>query len=584
MSYKALYRNYRPQTFDEVIDQEYVVKTLKNAILYDKISHAYLFCGPRGTGKTSIAKILAKSLNCIHGPTVSPCGVCQICQGIKNGNIPDVIELDAASNNGADDIRQIRDSTRYLPTVCKYKVYIIDEVHMLSTQAFNALLKILEEPPHYVVFILATTEDYKIPQTILSRVQRFDFKQISDEGINKRLLHVLKNEGFEIDDEALNKVIELSSGGLRDALSILDQTISYIDNNQIKLDDILNICGLVSSSSLYELFKALYKKEFENSMLIIEKIVNEGKDLSKLVSDLLIFLKNILLYLSNIDPKISILYSEDFSTFSKTLNKNIILNIINILNECNNNIKFSLNKRSYLDIAVIKITKTEDDISIVEYLKSEIYKLNNIVSDLQKNQNNTFIQRQICTKEEIDKLKEETNNTNTSTNNISMSSNNITVSDILQILNNGIKTKKDIVSNHLQQIKQKHNQDFTVEILTNSLVVAASKNEILFVQTDIDFCTRIMKQENYVKLLETLQKYDTCLESFIVIPQNIWKQILKDYKEKMKLNQSNFELDYINIPIKKPVINDIIKKENNLNIDTLDVLEKTFGKKLEVEE
>lgn len=165
-----------------------------------------------------------------------------------------------------------------------------------------------------------------------------------------------------------------------------------------------------------------------------------------------------------------------------------------------------------------------------------------------------------------------------------MSSNNITVSDILQILNNGIKTKKDIVSNYLQQIKQKHNQDFTVEILTNSLVVAASKNEILFVQTDIDFCTRIMKQENYAKLLETLQKYDTGLESFIVIPQNIWKQILKDYKEKMKLNQSNFELDYINIPIKKPVINDIIKKENNLNIDTLDVLEKTFGKKLEVEE
>src|SRR5574344_812381 len=227
MAYVALYRAYRPQKFKDVVGQEHIIKTLQNAISMNKVAHAYLFCGPRGTGKTTLAKIMAKALNCEHGPSVEPCDECEICCGITKGSISDVIEIDAASNNGADDIRALRDGVKYLPAVGRYKVYIIDEVHMLSNAAFNALLKTLEEPPKHVIFILATTEPYKLPNTILSRCQRFDFQSISIADIIKRLKIVAAEENISITEDALYQIAASAEGGMRDALSLFDQSISY---------------------------------------------------------------------------------------------------------------------------------------------------------------------------------------------------------------------------------------------------------------------------------------------------------------------------------------------------------------------
>lgn len=253
MAYVALYRAYRPQKFVDVVGQQHIIKTLQNAIKLNKVAHAYLFCGPRGTGKTTLAKIMAKALNCEHGPTIEPCDTCDICQGIQKGTVADVIEIDAASNNGADDIRALRDSVKYMPSVGKYKVYIIDEVHMLSNAAFNALLKTLEEPPKHVIFILATTEPYKLPATILSRCQRFDFQSLSIEEILKRLKVVAQQEGIKMSEEAFTQIASSAEGGMRDALSLFDQTISFSVHEEITLEDVLAVSGNVSYKELLSL-------------------------------------------------------------------------------------------------------------------------------------------------------------------------------------------------------------------------------------------------------------------------------------------------------------------------------------------
>ncbi|EGS4843797.1 DNA polymerase III subunit gamma/tau, partial [Listeria monocytogenes] len=245
MAYQALYRVFRPQSFQDVVGQEHVTKTLKNAIVQNKTSHAYLFSGPRGTGKTSAAKIFAKAINCEHGHDGEPCNECEICKGTTDGSIPDVLEIDAASNNGVEEIRDIREKVKYAPTVAKYKVYIIDEVHMLSTGAFNALLKTLEEPPKHVIFILATTEPHKLPLTIISRVQRFDFKRITTQDIIGRLKFILEEEKIPYDEKALMIVARAAEGGMRDALSLLDQVISY-GSEEVTVEDALEITGSVA--------------------------------------------------------------------------------------------------------------------------------------------------------------------------------------------------------------------------------------------------------------------------------------------------------------------------------------------------
>ena len=286
MSYQALYRVWRPQTFEDLVGQDMITKTLKNALATKQTTHAYLFAGPRGTGKTSCAKLFAKALNCPNQVNGDPCNACEICKAITAGRLNDVIEIDAASNNGVEEIRDIRDKVKYAPTQADYKVYIIDEVHMLSTSAFNALLKTLEEPPANVVFILATTDPHKIPATIISRTQRFDFKRITSGAILERMEYILKQKQFEYDEKALNVIARAAEGGMRDALSILDQVLSFGDN-KVTLDNALLVTGSVTRENLIKYLSQVQNHETVAGLQTIHAILDEGKDSKRPLEDLI---------------------------------------------------------------------------------------------------------------------------------------------------------------------------------------------------------------------------------------------------------------------------------------------------------
>ena len=284
--HKALYRVYRPKTFEDVVGQEHIVKTLKNQIKNNNIGHAYLFSGTRGTGKTSTAKIFARAVNCLNPINEEPCNECEICVDTLNDNIMDIVEIDAASNNSVDDIRELRESVKYTPSKAKYKVYIIDEVHMLSQGAFNALLKTLEEPPSYVIFILATTEPHKIPATILSRCQRFDFKRVSSKDIADRMSYICEKENIQAEDKALSLIARNSQGALRDALSILDQCMSF-GNDKIEYNDVIELLGTVNIDELFQLSQSIIDEDTKKSLQILNEFIIWGKDIRNLINDLI---------------------------------------------------------------------------------------------------------------------------------------------------------------------------------------------------------------------------------------------------------------------------------------------------------
>ena len=330
MAYKALYRTYRPSTFEEVAGQEHIVKTLKNALATGKLAHAYLFAGPRGTGKTTMAKLLAKALNCDEG-IGHQCNECKNCKAIIEGTHPDVLELDAASNNGVDEIRELIDKVKYGTILGRYKVYIIDEVHMLSTGAFNALLKTLEEPPEHVIFILATTEPHKILPTILSRCQRYDFTKLSDKDIKNRLKSVLENEGVTFNEEAIDIIISLADGGMRDALSILDQVLAY-SGNKLDVQDILDIFALESKDEKIALLTSIIKKDVSDVLQRINRYVSLGTDIKRLTDDLLLILKDILIYQSSRDTAcLEVLNEQEAQSFFKYLAIDETLKMIDII-------------------------------------------------------------------------------------------------------------------------------------------------------------------------------------------------------------------------------------------------------------
>ncbi|MFC0525920.1 DNA polymerase III subunit gamma/tau [Pontibacillus salicampi] len=388
MSYQALYRVWRPRNFTDVVGQSHITRTLQNAIVQDKFSHAYLFSGPRGTGKTSAAKIFAKAVNCERRPVKEPCNECDACLGIQDGSISDVIEIDAASNNGVEQIRDIRDKVKYAPSAVSYKVYIVDEVHMLSIGAFNALLKTLEEPPQHVIFILATTEPHKIPLTIISRCQRFDFKRINQSSLVERMQYIIEREELSVTTEALEAVALAAEGGMRDALSLLDQAISYSEE-EVTIEDVLAVTGSVSQQKLADVIQALRDNEVKQALRFVDELIQEGKDPGRFIFDLIYYLRDLLLYQSapGLEDILERAIPDDtFKALSQELTADWIQQTIATLNQCQQEMKWTNSPKVFIEIAMLNICDIQATAapSSVQIEPEAVRELKNKVEELEK--------------------------------------------------------------------------------------------------------------------------------------------------------------------------------------------------------
>ena len=388
MSYVALYRKWRPDTFDEVKGQDHIVTTLRNQIKNDRLGHAFLFCGTRGTGKTSIAKIFAKACNCEHPVDGSPCNECASCRAIADGSSLNVIEIDAASNNGVDNIRQIREEVAYPPTEGKYKVYIIDEVHMLSPGAFNALLKTLEEPPSYVIFILATTESHKIPITISSRCQKYDFRRIPVDVISDRLADLMEREGLDADRKAIDYIAKSGDGSMRDALSILDQCVAFNLGQKLTYDKVLETIGAVDIDTFARLLDCVLGQDVEGAIDIVDEIVWQGRELGRFVSEFTWFLRNILVVkLSQTEGDRLDMTKENLQRIrdiASVMEESTIIRYINVFSDASASIKYSTQKRIVLEMAVIKLCRPQMETDVTSVLE-RVRSLEKKLDDLQVN-------------------------------------------------------------------------------------------------------------------------------------------------------------------------------------------------------
>ncbi|MBD7909552.1 DNA polymerase III subunit gamma/tau [Sporosarcina gallistercoris] len=393
MSYQAFYRVYRPQTFHEMSGQQHVKQTLQNALLHNKTTHAYLFSGPRGTGKTSAAKIFAKALNCENGPAKEPCNECETCRTITEGSNTDVIEFDAASNSRVEEMRDIIEKVRYAPASSKYKVYIIDEVHMLSNSAFNALLKTLEEPPAHAVFILATTEPHKLPLTIISRCQRFDFKPITASDIVERMTHVLKDADIEADNSALKVIAQAASGGMRDALSMLDQVVSF-SGDRVTAEEALLVTGSVGEDIFHQLAEALLTKDAGAALTLLNRLIAEGKDVSRLAENLITFFRDLLLLRTapDLTDLLEVISGDErFVALAQAFEPDTLYAYIDILGETQQEMRFSNHAKVYIESALLKMVQTRGTAASVSSgtaaspeLEQKIAALERIVGELQQ--------------------------------------------------------------------------------------------------------------------------------------------------------------------------------------------------------
>lgn len=554
MAYQALYRSYRPQDFKSVAGQRHVVTTLQNAIKLNKVAHAYLFSGPRGTGKTSMAKIMAKALNCVHGPTTEPCNECEICKGITKGTISDIVEIDAASNNGVDEIRDLRDKVKYLPSECRYKVYIIDEVHMLSQGAFNALLKTLEEPPSHVIFILATTEPHKIPATILSRCQRFDFQSLDKADIVERLQYVLNAENIKATPEAVDLIAESSEGGMRDALSLLDQSISYSTDDVISEDDVLAVSGNISSQIILHMLKEALESNSAEVLKSLGEIISDGKEIPRIINDVIIFLRDALLAKIGSSNSLKSAYkTEEYQVFLAKISNEIIYKWLDILNDTLNNIKFTTQKRAYLELGLLKMADghLNDYASLlgrVEALERQIA-LGVTVMPVQNNEPKINF---TSNPEEILKYDKPTIANTEIENDASF----IQIEDIAKIINAGNKQLKGLI----EGIIKSEGNNF--EILKFTAVGAVSNDGIILVTGNIASANRLMRSPYYDQALKIINQ-NNHFECLYCVPKDKWTEIINDFRAKLSLGGTvgNIVFNNVVIPVKKHI------KENNVSLE-----------------
>mgnify|MGYP004625904581 FL=1 len=539
--YQTLYRKYRPLNLDEVVGQQVIVKTLKNAILNNQLSHAYLFTGPRGTGKTSIAKILARTINCTNLNDTTPCNKCVNCT--QNLNQPvDIIEIDAASNNGVDEIRELKSKVNLVPTINKYKVYIIDEVHMLTTGAFNALLKTLEEPPAHIIFILATTEPHKIPMTILSRCQRFDFKRISNRDLVKRLKYVVDQEKIKIEENCLEEIARLSNGGMRDALSILDQVNAYADD-QIKIEQIHEINGTLTPVEIKNFILNIKNKKLEEILELIEQYDNKGKDFVKLAEEILVYLKN-LIFKFNV-PKYFESLNIDFNDYDiEKIDIDELINYVQNFNDIINELKKSSNPKLIFELSIIKIisknSKSEEvktDIPVIPKEKPKAEK-----KEVEKQTSNNKIDINILN--ELQKIR--INNTLC----------NFNKKEYLEL-----KSRMNEIN---RLVIDPEYSEYAAIVLDGTLKAVGQKN-LIFVYENIHNAK--IYNENVIKIDEMFEFIFK--EKYISIATDIdnWNKIKQEFNNKQK------KYEYIDEP--KKLLEKLQQNNSENNI------EKTFGNIIE---
>ena len=545
MAYQALYRKYRPTNFDEVVGQTHIIQTLKNAIVQNRIAHAYLFCGPRGTGKTSIAKIFAKTLNCTNSQD-APCGVCENCKMAANGSHPDIIEIDAASNNGVDEVRNLIDKVKYAPMQGKYKIYIIDEVHMMTSGAFNALLKTIEEPPAHVIFIFATTEPNKVLPTIISRCQRFDFNKVSMHDIKYRLSVVCKNEGIEIDENGLTLIAQLADGGMRDALSILDQCVAYCSSH-IDVNDIRKIYGVVTSEDIGKLFYSVYKKDVDSFVKDIQKYSDMGMDIKRLTADFIHMLKDsLILDYSENSTLVSDMNKDMIRKYFKLAPINFRIKCMEELMDTYNKYTYASNTLDYLEASLLKISsysyesKTHiidsDHNDFKEAEEEENYETSYddtsdnsdiIEKNTQKDDNNGVLE-----KSEISDVSRETLKQSENTNN------KIILNDefVIQLLVGATKMERSIDTNKFNNIGQFISSlEFGkyAATLRNSSIMASGSNYIVVCVSSEIFA----KQINEFELNYGYEDFTEVLlgkaKKVFALDKTQQSRVLDEFKERM---------------------------------------------------